>query len=188
MFKHISFFALFILVFVFLFYSCSSTKGVVNNRDKVSYYNSKEKKEENKKGKKENKKEKKDNKKQKDKLAQYCSSWLGVPHKLGGNTKKGVDCSGFVIEVYKEIYGISLPRTASDMANMVDKIKDRKDLKQGDLVFFKGNKSKINHVGIFLEENSFIHTSTSKGVMISSMDDIYWSKHYLFGGRHPKNK
>ena len=98
-------------------------------------------------------------------LRAYCLDWLGTPHRMGGTTKQGVDCSGFVCNVYKEIYGISLPRRSQDMAKVCKIINNKNDLKEGDLVFFNNKKGgTINHVGIFLDKDKFIHTSSSKGV------------------------
>lgn len=120
-------------------------------------------------------------------LANYYESWLGVPHRMGGNSKKGVDCSGFVQNVYKEVYGIMLPRSASEMEKLVETVDSKANLREGDLVFFRKN-NRVNHVGIYLKDNTFLHTSTSQGVVITSLNDKYWSKLYYRGGRHPKMK
>lgn len=119
-------------------------------------------------------------------LTEYCKDWIGTPHRLGGTTKKGVDCSGFVLNVYKEVYGISLPRTAQEISKAVIPIPEKSKLKEGDLVFFNGRKNKVTHVGIYLSNDAFVHASTSKGVIISSLNDKYWSKIFYFGGRYPE--
>lgn len=121
-------------------------------------------------------------------LANYYEGWIGTPHRLGGNTKKGVDCSGFVANAYKEVYGIMLPRTAAQMEKAVEPINSKQELREGDLVFFRNKNNKVNHVGIYLKDNTFVHTSTSQGVVITSLNDKYWSKLYFRGGRHPKLK
>lgn len=122
-------------------------------------------------------------------LRAYCLDWLGTPHRMGGTTKQGVDCSGFVCNVYKEIYGISLPRRSQDMAKVCKIIKDKNDLKEGDLVFFNNKKGgTINHVGIFLDKDKFIHTSSSKGVTIGRFSETYWAERFRCGGRHPEKK
>lgn len=118
------------------------------------------------------------------KLADYYESWLGVPHRMGGMTKQGIDCSGFVYKVYSEVYGIKLPRTAAQMSQTVRKI-NRNEMKEGDLVFFARGTSKPHHVGIYLKDNNFVHTSTSRGVTISSLEDKYWANLFSFCGRHP---
>lgn len=113
--------------------------------------------------------------------------WLGVPHKLGGSTKRGVDCSGFVAIVYREVYGKSLSRSSADMLKHDCRKVSRDKLKEGDLVFFKttrgGKRSVPNHVGIYLKNGRFIHTSTSSGVMVSSLSEPYYTRTWLSGGR-----
>ncbi|MEA5100105.1 MAG: NlpC/P60 family protein [Bacteroidales bacterium] len=121
-------------------------------------------------------------------LANYYEGWLGTPHRMGGTTKQGVDCSGFVQNVYKNVYGIMLPRTASEMEKALEPIESKSSLKEGDLVFFRNKSKKVSHVGIYLKDNTFVHTSTSQGVVITSLNDKYWTKLYYRGGRHPKLK
>lgn len=122
-------------------------------------------------------------------LRAYCLDWLGTPHRMGGTTKQGVDCSGFVCNVYKEIYGINLPRRSQDMEKVCKIIKNKSDLKEGDLVFFNNKKGgSINHVGIFLDSDKFIHTSSSKGVTIGRFSETYWAERFRCGGRHPQKK
>lgn len=114
------------------------------------------------------------------------AKWLGVPHRMGGGTKKGVDCSGFVTIIYREIYGKQLARSSADMLNKNCTKVSRSKLKEGDLVFFRtgsGSKKIPNHVGIYLKNGRFIHTSTSKGVMVSSLSDPYYTRSWITGGR-----
>lgn len=121
-------------------------------------------------------------------LADYYESWLGTPHRMGGMTKDGVDCSGFVYNVYKDVYKINLPRTADAMSKTVNAL-DLSQMEEGDLVFFKNsNSKKAHHVGIYLEDNNFVHTSSSRGVMISNLSDKYWSRLFYLSGRHPEKK
>lgn len=119
------------------------------------------------------------------KLTEYCKQWIGTPHVMGGMTKSGVDCSGLVINVYKDVYGIQLPRRAEDIEKAMDPINDKSKLREGDLIFFNSRSGKVNHVGIYIKDNTFVHTSSSKGVMISSLDEKYWERIYRRGGRHP---
>ena len=121
-------------------------------------------------------------------LTEYFKDWIGVPHVMGGMTMSGVDCSGFVYNVYKDVYGISLPRNSQDIEKVVDPINDRKKLEEGDLVFFNGRSGKVNHVGIYIKDDTFVHTSTSRGVMISNLNEKYWANVYRRGGRHPELK
>lgn len=98
------------------------------------------------------------------KIVSIAEQWLGSPYLYGGNTKMGVDCSGFVKCVYKEI-GINLPRTS---AQQYAQLKPTNSPTIGDLVFFKkGNK--INHVGIFIGNGKMIHSSSGKGVIIQTI-------------------
>ena len=110
------------------------------------------------------------------KLNAQHKQWKKAPYKLGGLSKKGIDCSGFVHITYKERFGISLPRTTARQAKMGTKI-TRQQLRAGDLVFFKTGL-KVRHVGIYIENGKFLHASTSKGVMISNINNRYWKKVY----------
>jgi len=107
--------------------------------------------------------------------AQY-NAWKGVRYQLGGLSKKGIDCSGFVRITFKEKFAIPLPRTTQQQARQGFEI-PRSQLKAGDLVFFK-TESNIRHVGIYIENGQFLHASTSKGVMISTINNSYWQKRY----------
>ena len=111
-------------------------------------------------------------------LEKYAKEWLGAKYVYGAASKKKTDCSGYVMQVYKGFYGISLDHNAQRIYDdgRGYSIK-RNKLQEGDLVFF-GNFWKISHVGIYLKGNRFIHASTSKGVVITSMDDNYWSSKY----------
>lgn len=114
------------------------------------------------------------------------AKWLGVPHRMGGATKRGVDCSGFVAIVFREVYGKQLARSSADMLKHNCKKVSRANLKEGDLVFFRtgrGKKKVPNHVGIYLKNGKFIHTSTSSGVMVSSLSEPYYVRTWLTGGR-----
>lgn len=102
--------------------------------------------------------------------------WRGSRHRLGGGTKHGIDCSAFVQSIYREAFGISLPRTTNAMAK-AGKPVTRSELRAGDLVFFKPD-SYPRHVGIYLGKGEFVHVSARKGVMISRTDSKYWSRHY----------
>lgn len=114
------------------------------------------------------------------------AKWLGTPHRTGGSSRRGIDCSGFVAIVYREIYGIQLARSSGDiLKHNCNKI-GRARLREGDLVFFNtgGRKKRIpGHVGIYLKDGRFIHTSTSKGVMINSLNEPYYKHTWLTGGR-----
>ena len=87
--------------------------------------------------------------------------------------------------IYKQVYGISLNRTANDMTRNVTFIA-KSQLREGDLVFFNNSKGKVSHVGIYLKEGLFAHASTSNGVSVSRLDNTYWQKHFYKGGRVKK--
>jgi cell wall-associated NlpC family hydrolase len=102
--------------------------------------------------------------------------WKGVKYRMGGLSKKGVDCSGFVYLTFKSRFKMNIPRTTELLQRYGMSIK-RSELRPGDLVFFK-SKRKVRHVGIYYKDGKFLHASTSRGVMISSLDNVYWKKHY----------
>lgn len=102
--------------------------------------------------------------------------WLGTPYKYGKASKSGTDCSGYVMNIYREKTGISLPHSSSQMFQMGKKI-GKDELKTGDLVFFGGGGG-VDHVGVYLDDGNFTHASTSRGVMISPLTDSYWQPRY----------
>ncbi|MBR1549988.1 MAG: C40 family peptidase [Bacteroidales bacterium] len=118
-------------------------------------------------------------------LYEAINSWLGVPYKYGGTDRNGIDCSAFVGVIYKQVYGITLNRTANDMTRDVTFI-SKTQLREGDLVFFTNSKGKVSHVGIYLKDGLFAHSSTSNGVSVSRLDNTYWQKHFYKGGRVKK--
>jgi lipoprotein Spr/probable lipoprotein NlpC len=109
-------------------------------------------------------------------LYSQFKEWKAVRYKLGGLSKRGIDCSGFVYITYKNRFGIKLPRTTALQSRIGSRVSKNR-LRAGDLVFFR-TSSKVRHVGIYLEDDNFMHASTSKGVMISSLHNTYWSKKY----------
>lgn len=116
-----------------------------------------------------------------EKLYEYIDGWVGVKYKYGGTGKEGVDCSGFVQQVFKNVFQKSLERTATAMVNQC-KVIDKSDLSEGDLVFFDIS-GKNSHVGIYLCNNYFIHASTSKGVILSLLTQEYYVKYWGRAGR-----
>ena len=102
--------------------------------------------------------------------------WRGTRHRLGGSSRGGIDCSGFVKAVYKNIFDMNLPRTTKAQATLGRPVK-KADLQAGDLVFFKP-PSYPRHVGIYLSNSEFVHASKTKGVTISKMDPNYWDKYF----------
>jgi hypothetical protein len=109
-------------------------------------------------------------------LKEYYISWKGTRYAYGGLSHSGVDCSGFTLLTYKELFGQDLPRTVKGQVKKGVKI-SRASLQPGDLVFFKTGLFQ-KHVGIYLEDDLFMHASRSKGVTISSLQNLYWRKRF----------
>jgi cell wall-associated NlpC family hydrolase len=111
-------------------------------------------------------------------LTQVVDSYIGVPYKYGGTTRRGFDCSGFASAVYMEVYGVALKRAAS--AIWKDGVPvPIKAARPGDLVFFRGNAfGSIGHVGIYMGNDRFAHSSTSSGVKYSSLKETYYARRF----------
>ena len=113
-------------------------------------------------------------------LYQNIDDWYGTRYKLGGTTKSGIDCSAFVQTIFLSAFAVSLPRTAKDQYKETRHI-SRTELKEGDLLFFD-TRGGVSHVGIYLQNNKFVHASVS-GVMISDMFEPYYVRHFIAAGR-----
>lgn len=108
-------------------------------------------------------------------LKQYYHQWAGVPYLYGGETRRGIDCSAFVQQAVAATRSLSLPRTTLRQSQRGYRIPARQ-LRVGDLVFFRTGGGR--HVGIYIGSNRFIHASSSAGVTISSLNNIYWRRHF----------
>lgn len=117
----------------------------------------------------------------KSKIMDQYADWKGVRYRLGGDSKRGIDCSAFVQLTFREQFGLNLPRSTYEQEDTGKKIQ-RNKLRPGDLVLF-GAGSTGRHVGIYLGNNQFVHASTSSGVMISNLTEAYWTKRYREGRR-----
>ena len=104
----------------------------------------------------------------------YFQEWQGVPYKYGGTSKQGVDCSAFTQDALSSLHQQWLPRTTQYQVETGRKI-SLENAKKGDLIFFK-TSVKVRHVGVYIGNREFMHASTSKGVIISSLDNPYWKK------------
>lgn len=113
-------------------------------------------------------------------LEQYLD-WAGVPYRLGGNTREGTDCSGFIQLTYLQRFGIALPRDTSAQRHVGRRVDDSR-LRPGDLVFFD-TAARERHVGIYLGKRQFLHVSTRAGVMLSRLDDGYWGSRFTHAVR-----
>ena len=141
-----------------LFISCKSTSSAVNKTES-----------------------KRENKYIVNNLIETATDNIGIRYKAGGTTKNGFDCSGLVFTTF-DSQNIKLPRSSYEQSK-IGKIIRLDDAKKGDLIFFKTNKSsQINHVGLITEVHSdeikFVHSSTSKGVIISSTKEAYYQKSF----------
>lgn len=120
-------------------------------------------------------------------LYNFIDEWYGTRYRLGGSDKKGVDCSAFVQKLYEQVFNTTMLRTAVEQFKRCNVTPDKEELKEGDLVFFRsGKKSRVSHVGIYLVNNFFVHSSTSSGVMISNLNEAYWKKKFAGGGKVSK--
>lgn len=148
---------LFLLIFSFVFYACSSSKKTIYNSKKPIT--------------------------KADRIIATALQFKGVKYKFGGTTRKGMDCSGLVYVAFGE-ENIQLPRVSRNMAKKGRKIALSKVTK-GDLVFFKisRNSNQINHVGLVTGIKNgqvfFIHSTTSKGVIVSSLSEKYWKNNFV---------
>ncbi|WP_284204939.1 NlpC/P60 family protein [Psychromonas marina] len=109
-------------------------------------------------------------------LRKEFSKWQGTPYRLGGNSKKGIDCSALVQNIYRDSFNITLPRTTETQVEQ-GYLVYRNQLQIGDLVFFKTGWN-TRHVGIYIGNEEFIHASTSQGVITSSLNNVYWKPRY----------
>lgn len=117
-------------------------------------------------------------------LYAQSSLWLGAPYRYGGMTTKGVDCSGLAYNIYKAVYQKNVSRDSDSLQKSAKKI-TKNNLEPGDLVFFatSKDKKKITHVGIYLKDNKFIHASTTKGVIVSDLNETYYKKNWKGAGK-----
>ena len=115
-------------------------------------------------------------------LYNAIQQWMGTPYRYGGTDKNGVDCSAFVGHIYREVYGVDLHRVSNDMQQDVTLI-SKSELREGDIVFFTNSKGRVSHVKKKKKNGLFAHSSTSRGVIISRLDDNHWRKHFYKGGR-----
>src|ERR1035437_5650965 len=116
------------------------------------------------------------------KLYSFIDEWYGTLYKYGGKTKNGIDCSGFTTILYKEVFWKEISGSASSMYNQCKHI-SKEELKEGDLVFFKIDSKDVSHVGIYLQNNKFVHATVKAGVMIDDLDEDYYKKYFVGGGR-----
>lgn len=170
-------FAFILIAFAVSISSCRSHKDVSNNSSNTSVPKSKKVKEKyavllNVE----------ENKIENVKLYSFIDEWYGVPYKYGGKNKSGIDCSNFTSTLYSNIYERALSGSSSSIYEQCKTI-SKSNLEEGDLVFFKIDGDKISHIGVYLQNNKFVHATTKKGVMIDDLDEAYYKKYFYKGGR-----
>ena len=114
-------------------------------------------------------------------LYNFIEDWFGTRYRLGGGTKRGIDCSAFTSTLLLAVYSISVPRTAREQYSACKAV-PKEDLTEGDLVFFN-TIGGVSHVGLYLANGFFVQSCSSEGVTISNLDDGYYSHRFLGGGR-----
>lgn len=115
------------------------------------------------------------------KLFTAIEDWWATRYRYGGTTKKGIDCSAFTGALLNEAFGLTLPRTAREQYAQSEKI-SKENLAEGDLVFFN-TRGGVSHVGVYLGNGYFVHSSVHSGVTINSLEDDYYSRKYIGGGK-----
>lgn len=123
-------------------------------------------------------------------LYHFIEHWLHTPYKWGGMDERGIDCSAFLQRLFADVYLIKIPRTSIEQffAERVERFKSSRYLSEGDLVFFRTMEGKyVSHVGLYLQNDMFVNSSSSKGVSIASLKDPYWKKRYVASGRLKMN-
>ena len=154
-----------LLIFILIASSCKSKKTYVSKKNKVATVKVNT------------------TNKEAEAIVESAKDFLGTRYKYGGDSKRGMDCSGLVVKAFMK-EDIKLPRTTSDLSKTGDWI-DVKAVREGDLLFFatKKNSRKINHVGIVTKSRpgyvEFIHSTTSKGVIRSTLSERYWYLAYV---------
>jgi lipoprotein Spr len=115
-------------------------------------------------------------------LLEIMDKWWGTRYCIGGSSMNCIDCSAFTQVIMREVYNTILPRTAQEQFNLMQPIAID-ELQEGDLVFFNTGGRGISHVGIYIQNNKFLHASTSQGVTITDLNDKYWNPQFRGGGR-----
>jgi len=120
----------------------------------------------------------------KEKMLMEIIKYLNTPYKYGGNSTRGIDCSAFTQTVYNNVLSFNLNRSAREQYKQGIEVDNPEDLKFGDLVFFNTRRRvKPGHVGIYIGDNLFAHASSRNGVIVSSLDQSYYSRRFMGGRR-----
>ncbi len=119
-------------------------------------------------------------------LYKTISDWLFTKYQYGGRAKTGIDCSDFSSILYHHAYNITMSGGSADVCKQSVMVQ-KSELKEGDLVFFKINKNRVSHMGVYLSKNKFAHATVKAGVIISDLDETYYKKYFYIGGRLVKS-
>lgn len=114
-------------------------------------------------------------------LLKSFENWKGTRYAFGGDSSRGIDCSALTRRVYREVFSFELPRVTKDQIK-VGRHVSRHNLKPGDILYFRPD-GKYNHTAVYLGNSLFINASSSKGVILSSLEHSYWSKYFVHGVR-----
>lgn len=117
-------------------------------------------------------------------LYRFTADWLGTRYRMGGMSRRAVDCSGFTNLVYNNVFDKEIPRTSIDISRNLTEELDINSLDPGDLVFFATRgKKRINHVGVYLGDGYFVHASIKGGVKVSPLSAGYYQKTFKKAGK-----
>ena len=120
----------------------------------------------------------------KEKMLMEIIKYLDTPYKYGGNSKNGIDCSAFTQAIFQNTFSVILLRSVRDQYTQGLVVDDREKLQFGDLIFFNTRRRvRPGHVGIYIGDNLFAHSSSKNGVIVSSMDLDYYSNRFMGGRR-----
>lgn len=114
-------------------------------------------------------------------LFRFIDEWWGTRYRYGGHTRKGIDCSAFAGRLYMDVYGKELPRTAREQFQYSQSV-SKESMQEGDLVFFN-TRGGVSHVGVYLGNGYFVHSSTNEGVTISRLEEDYYKARFIAAGR-----
>lgn len=125
---------------------------------------------------------------EKKKIVDAIMDWVGTRYHFGGTSRSGIDCSSFTRTVFASAGNIMLPRTAAEQSTFGTSVKNRENMQFGDIVFFHTRRHcYVSHVGIYLGDNLFAHSSSRYGVTISSLESTYYNKRLIGVKRLEKN-
>ncbi|MDQ3071964.1 MAG: NlpC/P60 family protein [Bacteroidota bacterium] len=116
-------------------------------------------------------------------LIATIAGWVGVPYRRAGYSKAGIDCSGFVSRIYKDVFCVDLTHSSSAMISQMKHSVLKSGLKEGDILFFRIGGSHINHVGLYIKDHKFIHASPARGIVVDDLRQAYYQRYYYTAGR-----